>query len=46
MKTTSVAIVNGIGLQVVVENELNKALAMTFEKYDAERRQLTIQGFE
>ena len=30
----------------VAENELNKALAMTFEDYQAECRQLTIPGFE
>ena len=30
----------------VAENELNKVLAMTFEDWQAERRQLTIPGFE
>lgn len=30
----------------VAENELNKALALTFEDWQADRRQLTIPGFE
>ena len=30
----------------VAENELNKALAMTFEEWQADRQQLTIPGFE
>lgn len=30
----------------VAENELNKALAMTFEDWQADRQQLTIPGFE
>lgn len=30
----------------VAENELNKALAMTFENWQADRQQLTIPGFE
>ena len=30
----------------VAENELNKALALTFEEWQADRRQLTIPGFE
>ena len=30
----------------VAENELNKALALTFEEWQADRNQLTIPGFE
>lgn len=30
----------------VAENELNKALALTFEEWQADRQQLTIPGFE
>jgi len=30
----------------VAENELNKAIAMTFEDWQADRQQLTIPGFE
>ena len=30
----------------LAENELNKALAMTFEEWQADRQQLTIPGFE
>lgn len=30
----------------VAENELSKALALTFEEWQAEKRQLTIPGFE